>query len=290
MKAIYPVYPVTPEEAQGKLERYDWPPAGEKGRFQWIPLEKLEVDHSYQRIREVDEKLLLDIAREWSWALCGALIVCLREGRYLIVDGQGRWLGARRRGDIPELPCFVFHMASPREEALTFSKGQKNRKALKSTDAFRADLRAQDENVVAIQRMIEGHGYTVAYTTSSLHSVKCVGALRRLYAANPAICESVFGLCVRITEGRQIRDELLQGLFYIETVLERSETGKSVLQSEFSSRLLAAGEAAIWQEIQAAKAYYKKGGARVFADGIIKVLNKNRQEKNRISLNGGGAA
>jgi hypothetical protein len=285
-----PVFPLTEEESKRKIQRYKWLDPGEEGTFMRLPIDKLEVDHSYQRDRQLHEVVLDRVAREWSWPLCEVITVARRpDGSYYVVNGQGRVIAAKKRGDFAKLPCMIFEMKGPEEEAATFARGQRTRVGLKAAEGYRADLRARDPNAVAIEKMLSAVGYEVQFTTGTnrRRTVRCIGALRRLYAANPKACERMFQLCIAITKGGQIRDGLLQGLFYIEAALEAKRTGKSLLQVDYHDKLLKIGEEELWEEIGKSARYWKKGGPKQYALGILKALNKGWGEDNkkRVEIN-----
>jgi hypothetical protein len=282
-----PLFPRTKEESDRKRQAYKWLDPGKRGTFKWIPIDKLQVDHTYQRTRKAEEAVLGRMAREWSWPLCEALIVARRpDGSYFVVNGQGRVIGAKRRGDIPELPCMVFEIEGPEAEAAIFAEASRSPRRLQSTDGFRADLRAGNPVAIAIDKMVRAAGYEVLYdsTTTKRRSIRCVGALRRAYNSNPAACERSFLLCVAIAQGRLVRDALLQGIFYIESALEAAHSNKSLLHRDYHDKLLAIGEDKLWEAIQESARYWKKGGAKVYASGILKMLNKGRREEAKLRL------
>jgi hypothetical protein len=119
------------------------------------------VDHLYQR-EEVSESNTLSIASEWSFSLCGALVVMERtDGTLWIVDGQQRFLAARRRGDIAELPCIVFQSAGLESEALAFVGVNTSRKAVPARAKWAARLMAGKYPEVEIATWLEAHGLRV---------------------------------------------------------------------------------------------------------------------------------
>ena len=79
---------------------------GEPPAVQFVAIDRLEVDGTYQRSTagKASAKLIASIANRWDWRLCVPLLVSSRDGKLFIIDGQHRWEGARARGDIAFLP------------------------------------------------------------------------------------------------------------------------------------------------------------------------------------------
>src|SRR4051812_44439221 len=100
-----------------KVEKFGWIIVDKRGVAMDIPKCSLHVDKSYQRDALGSSKILR-IAREWSWIACGRLIVGIRpDGSYVVIDGQHRKLAADKRSDIADLPCEVFEVLGPSQEA-----------------------------------------------------------------------------------------------------------------------------------------------------------------------------
>lgn len=60
-----------------KIDRYGWSMQDNKGELRWINKMDVQVDYSYQR--NTNEIKLKNIARDWSWIACGAIVVANRE-------------------------------------------------------------------------------------------------------------------------------------------------------------------------------------------------------------------
>jgi hypothetical protein len=80
---------------------------GPKPELKWLNVEKLYVDSRYQRNTKsrASETNLDYLKKNFSWSLCGALIVCFvpAEKKYAVLDGQHRLVAARSRKDVPVL-------------------------------------------------------------------------------------------------------------------------------------------------------------------------------------------
>jgi len=125
-----------------KIDRYNWATPGDRGRYQKIGVGDLLVDHSYQRA-EVSLLNTRGIAASFDWSAFGALVIMRRQsGKYYIVDGQQRWLAAKLRGDIRDVPCIVFHSDGREHEAQAFVALNVHRVTVKAVPKFLASAEA----------------------------------------------------------------------------------------------------------------------------------------------------
>jgi ParB/Sulfiredoxin domain len=79
------------------------PIVGTPPSIEWIHLDGLAIDRTYQRStdNEASCRLIIHISAKFDWRLCGPLVVSRRpDDDLVIIDGQHRWLAAKRRGDI----------------------------------------------------------------------------------------------------------------------------------------------------------------------------------------------
>jgi ParB-like nuclease family protein len=99
------------------------PPVGSLPSIEWVHLNRLSIDSTYQRSTDnaASRRLIAGIAAKFDWRLCAPLVVSRRADDTLtIIDGQHRWMAVCRRDDIPQLPCCVFRYESTEEEARMF--------------------------------------------------------------------------------------------------------------------------------------------------------------------------
>jgi hypothetical protein len=146
------------------------PPVGSQPSIEWIHLNRLSIDSTYQRStdNEASRRLIASIAAKFDWRLCAPLVVSRRADDMLtIIDGQHRWMAACRRDDIPQLPCCVFRYESMQEEARMFIVANRARKPINRLDDYFAALAAADEDALEIQRLITGAGLSISRNISS---------------------------------------------------------------------------------------------------------------------------
>lgn len=145
-------------------------PLGTMPTIEWIHIERLSMDQSYQRSIDNDasRRLIVSIAANFDWRLCAPLVVSRRStNEFVVIDGQHRTMAARRRNDIPQLPCCVFTYAGPEEEARMFIASNRARKPINRLDDFHAALAAGDEDALEINTLVTDAGLKVARNTSS---------------------------------------------------------------------------------------------------------------------------
>lgn len=147
------------------------PIRGAPPSIEWIKVEDLQVDLTYQRSAEASDsqRIIKAIALDWDWRLCAPLTVSRRtEPRgFYVIDGQHRLEAARRRGDIDYLPCIISTFDTLAEEAGCFVAVNTRRKQVSTLDTFRAALAAEDEKAVLIHAVITGAGLVLAKHTNT---------------------------------------------------------------------------------------------------------------------------
>lgn len=151
-----------------------------------IPIEKLRIDHSYQRslTRKADE-----MGKNWREDLVGVLIVSERDAsadEWYVVDGQNRLHAANIAGKM-ELMCDIRTGLSIKEEAKLFDDTNMGRTHVTAIDRFRARLVYEDRVAMDIQRIMHMFDGEIAQRTGRVDkndtAVRAVAALERVYRA-----------------------------------------------------------------------------------------------------------
>lgn len=145
-------------------------PLGSRPTIEWIHVERLSLDAEYQRSTEnhASQRLIGSIAANFDWRLCTPLVVSRRaDSKLVVLDGQHRTLAARKRPDLPDLPCCVFTFDSIEDEAKMFIAMNRSRKAMNRLDDFHAALAAGDSDAHQIRQLVTDAGLTVARNTAS---------------------------------------------------------------------------------------------------------------------------
>lgn len=145
------------------------PAIGAMPTIEWVHVEKLRIDASYQRTTDngPSKALIKRIGKSWDWRLCVPLMVSRRPEGLFVIDGQHRLEGAQLRADIPQLPCCISTFDTPADEAAMFVAANRARRPMNRLDDFHAALAAGDADASAIKRQVEAVGFTIARNTSS---------------------------------------------------------------------------------------------------------------------------
>lgn len=145
------------------------PARGSMPSIEWVQIDRLLVDDSYQRSIETgpSRALIMRIAASWDWRLCVPLMVSRREDGLYVIDGQHRRAAAGIRTDIPQLPCCISTYGGPADEAAMFVAANRARRAMNRLDDFHAAQAGGDEAAIAVAALIRRVGFSVSRRTGS---------------------------------------------------------------------------------------------------------------------------
>ena len=136
-----------------------------------IPIELLDLDHSYQRALG---PYVHEMAKNWDEFKAGVLCVNYRDGRFFIWDGQNRFEAAKMRGGIDRMHCMIRIGWSREEEALAFAKQNERKKRLSASDVIRAEIIGGDPVAIGVKSICDKYGVNCApmsgHTPGSLHA------------------------------------------------------------------------------------------------------------------------
>lgn len=260
-----------------KVERYGWTVQDAPGHHRMVDKNDLLVDHAYQR--DTNERKLMAIARSWSWVACGSIVVADREGVLFVVDGQHRVMAARRRSDIAELPCLVFRTYDARQEAEGFLAAQTQRKPITAVEKYRALVTVEDRAAMMVQELLMSTGHTAGNRAGEAW-VKCLGVLIKEAGADAVSLRRVWPLISTVSGSAAIHGRLVEGILYIE---RHMLSGASLADPEWTKRVKKVGRDALLEAAAKAAAFYARGGAKVWAAGMVEAIN--RGHRNRLEIN-----
>lgn len=256
-----------------KIQRYKWDVKDSPGEFRRIDKKHIRVDAMYQR--DANGAKVLELRRNWSWVACGTISVAQRDGFYWAMDGQHRVLAAQGRSDIRTMPCMVFDINEVAEEAQGFLNANGNRKPVGAIDKHRARIIAGDPLALKIQETLDSLGLNLS---KSARSVGDFGAISLAYrqADDFESFRKVLALAAEICrEGEvPVAEKLVDGLLYIDR-----NTEEGVTERKLQTRIRHVGAERLLEGALRAAAYFARGGARVFAQGMMDVLNKGIHNK-----------
>lgn len=134
-----------------------------------VPVDLLDVDYSYQRVRTAHVNKIYD---KWDPNQCDYLIVSYRDDKFYIIDGQHRYYAALARG-VKDLPCIIRTGLTMEDEARIFVEMNTSRKPLNPFDTFKANIANGNENIpevkvdMIIKRVCDKHGIKVRQVKTS---------------------------------------------------------------------------------------------------------------------------
>jgi len=256
---------------------FSWASDSRPGSFRMIPKTKLNIDGDYQR-EQVSEAKVIDIAAHWDWRLFGALSVVQREDEsFWVIDGGHRGRASFRRDDVTKLPCMVFTCESIKDEAKAFMGTNTFVSTVSAFNKHRAALLAGEPQALAVQALLEKHGYRASSGSAASYTFSALNTLRRVLRENAELAEEAFALCVEATDaGGTIHGEVILGLF---TCAKKLEAKTNVFEGVNRDKLIAAGVTGILINIRREKHIVGRGGSLVAAKAILDLLNKGKQRR-----------
>lgn len=255
-----------------KVQKYKWEMQDSPGVLKMIDKSELRIDHTYQR--EAIQSKVIEFASNWSWIACGVIIVAIRDGEYWVIDGQHRVIAANRRADIIDLPCILFKTESVKQEAVGFLSGNSNRKPITAISKFKALTVSEDEAACFVQAVFDDLGLVPRATAMKPGEIKMVALCIKHASENKEKFRSILTLCSELSRDEIIKEKLFSGLWYID---DRLEGG--IFSERFLKRIRQIGGMRLVDAATRAAAYFKRGGAGVWADGMIDEINKGLQKK-----------
>lgn len=185
------------------------PPIGTPPAPQFLPVDMLKVDDTYQRSIEggASKALIVKIAENWDWRLCLPLLVSRRGGELYVIDGQHRLEGAVLRGDIPHLPVVIFDFDDPKAEAELFVQANRSRRSMGMLDDHHAAVVAGDAKALLINDTVTRAGLVIGRVAAWQYwkpgEVVFVNAIKRVLASQgQEIAVQALTIMARAFEGQ----------------------------------------------------------------------------------------
>lgn len=255
-----------------KIDRYKWTIKDSRGEYMAIDKNELFVDHAYQR--DQNDNKTIEMARSWSWMACGAILVAMRkDGTHFVFDGQHRVMAARKRSDISTLDCLVFEVDEITDEASGFLKSNTLRKPVSMAAKFKAMLVCNDENAVGVSNMLEELGLKIDKNCkpgnfgSLAWAVKSHAKNRDAFAKTMRLVASLAG------SKHSIHESMCRGLFHLHVKHGALDCVK------FVRRMHQVGYQDLFDSLNRAASYYKRGGEKPWSEGILVAVNRGLRNK-----------
>lgn len=249
-------------------------PINQRGRPMSLHKAVLGVDHTYQRDIDSQSKIK-KMAAEWDWTACGAIKVAQRpDGTYFVFDGQHRVAAAMLRPEITTLDCMVYRMEGAEDEAKAFLKSNTTSTAVRAAAKHRALLAAGDPVAIHVERLVAQSGRRLTTTGSGPTTIACVAALRRCIEVDRDGVTRIWPIVCDLARGHTLNDIIVQGLCYIERNMEGSLT-----ETRWRGRILKIGYDELLSGAKSAASFYKRGGDKQWALGMLETINKGLQKR-----------
>lgn len=265
----------------GRWQQVFIPVKNVPGELRRIDKRALAIDLSYQR--RLDRPRVAQMAANWSWVSCGALIVATRtaedEPRYYVLDGQHRLEAAMLIDDISDLPCLSFPLDEVRDEAVGFLASNVSRKLPSLADQFKALLIADNKEAILADRMARACGRHIAAGTGP-YTISCASELLRVIQQDPKAVEAAWPALGRLCSGYPMPARIMRGV----VGLQRRMPGKDSFANPFwADRLVKIGYDAVFESIKQLGLVERGYSERVCAEGVLRALNRGLRDKLNIN-------
>lgn len=158
--------------------------AGPAPMLQWLPIEQLVVDDTYQRpIAPQGRRNVQRIAERFQWPKFAPVVVAPVEGgRFAIIDGQHRTTVALLRG-IAQVPCMIVPV-DRRGQADAFGAINAGITRLTAVQLHRAAIAAGDPEALAIAAVCRSAGVKIVHAAQ-------ISQHNQVHGSSPAMTASV---------------------------------------------------------------------------------------------------
>ncbi len=256
-----------------------------------VHIDNLEINPNAQRA--LDTGRAKRMANNFLPQAAGTLVVCRRDGKNYVVDGQHRLAAARMAG-VTTMTCEIHHGLSQQHEAELFLINNKESKPPTKYDEYRIGLIAEHPLFVETQQVLDKHGLRMAPgpTTNAIGAISAVTGIVQTHGADIldaslTVLERAFGRHEATWEGT-----MLHG---VATFIHRhlSPPTEDALQ-QLGDRLAIGGSALQWKgKVLASATEFgtQQTGSRTRSAAayrlVVAAWNKGRPAKHRIPLRDG---
>jgi hypothetical protein len=261
-----------------KQERYGWRSQGSRGRLEWLPKGQLLVAEESYQWTPVNAKTISYIVGHFSWPSFMPLGVFLRpDGSYWVYDGRHRLYAALKRGDISDVPCWVFDGDRIADEAAAFNDTNSHRRTVKVMERFVARVIAEDPDALTIQAMLAVFGYRIG---PGVHDgvLQCAEAIERCYKSDYEHFERVLTVLSEVWSGAPFPADAVKGLSYVDRHM-RKQGAEGITRSDVVEKLAKAGPAVLLTEMKKMRAVIGKAGEKVLGAAIVRVINNGKRSQ-----------
>lgn len=142
------------------IDETELPDPGEPPVLDWIAVDQIGVEETYQR--PLDMNRVEAIARAFTWRSFGVLVIVQQQdGRFNATDGQHRLEAAKLHPKVTHVPAVIVKAEDIRSEAGIFVDINKNRKNVNALELFFAQLTSGDGEAEGILDVCSNAGVRI---------------------------------------------------------------------------------------------------------------------------------
>ena len=260
-------------------------------KIEEVSLSKLQVDFSYQR--DPSEKIVDEIANDWDIVASELILVSNRgtrsadgevRGGLFIVNGQHRSKAAQKKG-MDKIWARVIDLRKvddPAQIEAGFRLKTNVRLSDRPLERFKAQLRAGNEESLAIQKILESNGTEINTQPTYETGINCVVTIEQMYRQDDgALLRQTLKVVTDTwgyAGGKYAHSAMLKGIcWFVEKHAEESDRTRLV------QKLKGIGVSAL--ESRARTIGLTMGGSLWinYYRAIVELYNEQLREKNRLS-------
>jgi hypothetical protein len=186
-----------PIREEPKMTELQPPGIGARPRLEWVNVELIDVDKTYQR--DADRKSVQKILLDFRWDHFGAVVLSAKpDGRFNCTDGQHRVLAALDHPEVSEVPALITALDGAAAEADNFLTINRSRRAVSTIEIFWAGLASGDAATIRVRDALAAADCGVirsqaAYQVGMTGAVSAVSRSLERYgdAATIAACKAI---------------------------------------------------------------------------------------------------
>ena len=137
---------------------------GPKPVLEWIDIDHLRLDHSYQRgLSQNGMSVIRRILADFEWRKFQPITVSRspNSNELIVIDGQHRAIAAAHHPEVKQLPAWIIDADDIVTQARSFGAINKNRTPITAAQQFRADVIAGDKTALEVQSCLDDAGVEI---------------------------------------------------------------------------------------------------------------------------------
>jgi hypothetical protein len=139
-----------------------------------------------------------------------------------------------------------------------------------------------DQSAVGLNTLFHSTGHKAAMR-GGIKSIACLMTIWKLYQKNEQLLSEIWPLISDVNEECHVKDVVVRSLFWTEVAARKQ--GMTLNQHPFRTFLIKHGGEAINREVRRETTIVGRGGARIEANALIKLLIRKRiKGKERIKV------